>query len=83
MLTLSCSYLISFLPCPLPFLALDLKSGLAYEGKPKGGQPALTTYLVEAHDLVALLNGKLNTAHVRMMHLLSSFSLTGTLFLLP
>lgn len=52
---------------PLSLLALDLKSGLAYEGKPKGGQPALTTYLIEAHDLVALLHGKLNTAHVRML----------------
>ncbi len=44
---------------------MDLQVGLAYEGKPRGGEPPLTTYLIDAQDLVELLNGRLNTAHVR------------------
>ena len=53
--------------------------GLAYEGKPRGGDPPLTTYLIDAQDLVELLNGRLNTAHVRtFLWWLLFFSLSST-----
>ncbi|KAH9409266.1 hypothetical protein TYRP_010268 [Tyrophagus putrescentiae] len=62
------------------FWTVDLQVGLAYEGKPRGGDPPLTTYLIDAQDLVELLNGRLNTAHAYLSGKLKLLGNTAAAF---